>query len=263
MTPLERDAGELLERARRGLSPTPARAERVRQSLRAALAAGAAAGTGSASASARAAGDAPGVGALAGRWAGKLLVAGAIAASSGAVGYVAGRRVESRQVMPAAPAPAVEAPALAGLTPPPGAPPAAPSAAVEPASAPARPATRAPRRPPAERAAGAPAAPIAASLEAEVRALRSVERALREGRPGLALALLRELDRAVPGGRLVEEREATAAIARCAAGDLPFGVDLAGEFAGRHPDSVYRERVEQACAAATDPSGSGDSSGRR
>ena len=57
----------------------------------------------------------------------------------------------------------------------------------------------------------------------------------REGNPGSALALLRELDRAVPNGQLVEERLATRTIARCAAGDVPIGVDLSDDFAARHP----------------------------
>ena len=61
--------------------------------------------------------------------------------------------------------------------------------------------------------AGAAVAPApivpTASLDEEVRALRAVERALREGTPGFALSLLRELDRKVPNGRLLEERLAT------------------------------------------------------
>ena len=87
-----------------------------------------------------------------------------------------------------------------------------------------------------------------ASLANEVRALRSIERALRDQRPGLALALLAALDREVPGGRLSEEREATSVIAHCALGDGPFGIDLEAEFAERYPSSVYLERVRQSCA---------------
>jgi hypothetical protein len=102
----------------------------------------------------------------------------------------------------------------------------------------------------------------------EVRAIRSIERALRDGQPGLGLALLRELDRAVPNGRLVEEREALSAIARCASGQAPLGVNLGDDFAERHPDSVYLRRVEGSCgagaeaggrsAAATDPPSAGN-----
>ena len=91
------------------------------------------------------------------------------------------------------------------------------------------------------------------SLEEEVRALRAVERALREGSPGLALALLGELDRAVPDGHLIEERAATAAIARCTLGQAPFGVDLAETFDEQHPGSVYVKRVRQACGKPTAP----------
>jgi hypothetical protein len=104
--------------------------------------------------------------------------------------------------------------------------------------------------------------PTGASLAEEVRVLRSVERALREGSPGFALALLRDLDRAVPRGALTEERQAMRAIARCTTGDVPFGVDLAQDFAEHHPASVYGRRVEDACAA-TDSAGSGDQVRRR
>jgi hypothetical protein len=100
------------------------------------------------------------------------------------------------------------------------------------------------------------------SLAIEVRALRNAERALRDGNPGLALAFLQELDRQVPNGQLAEERDATATTARCARGDRPFGVNMVDEFVQRHPASVYRARVEQACAA-TDSPATGDSPSRR
>jgi hypothetical protein len=115
-----------------------------------------------------------------------------------------------------------------------------------PASANGPPAAARVVRPKARPTAAPPA--TAASLEAELRALRAVERALRDGQPGMALALLRELDRTIPDGQLMEEREATSAIARCAAGDVPFGVDLTRDFRERHPDSVYLGRVTQGCA---------------
>jgi hypothetical protein len=100
------------------------------------------------------------------------------------------------------------------------------------------------------------------SLTIEVRALRNTERALRDGNPGLALAFLQELDRQVPNGQLTEERDAAGTLARCARGDHPFGVNLAAEFTERHPSSVYRSRVEQACAE-TDSPAPGDSHFRR
>lgn len=84
------------------------------------------------------------------------------------------------------------------------------------------------------------------SLEAELRLLRSVEQALREQRPRHALALLDELDRKVPAGKLGEERLAAFVVARCEIG-LGSRAALLREFLGAHADSVYRARVEQAC----------------
>jgi hypothetical protein len=107
-----------------------------------------------------------------------------------------------------------------------------------------------------------PAAPATGTLEIEVRALRNAERAIRNGNPGLALAFLQDLDRQVPNGQLAEERAATATIARCTRGDHPIGVDLADDFATQHPTSVYRARVEQACAQ-TDLPATGDPPVRR
>jgi hypothetical protein len=97
------------------------------------------------------------------------------------------------------------------------------------------------------REGGATTAAAEASLDQEVRALRAVERALRDRQPALAMALLAELDRAIPRGRLVEERQATATIARCAVGDVPFDVDLAEMFADQYPASVYLDRVRRSC----------------
>ncbi|HSS39286.1 MAG TPA: hypothetical protein VLT58_11000, partial [Polyangia bacterium] len=102
-----------------------------------------------------------------------------------------------------------------------------------------------------------PAPTPAASLAVEVRALRNVERALRDHNAGLATAYLDDLDRDVPDGQMREERVALRAIARCARGPQPFGVDLAQDFAAAYPASAYRARVEQACGG-TDSTGAGD-----
>jgi hypothetical protein len=95
-----------------------------------------------------------------------------------------------------------------------------------------------------------------------VQAVRNAERALRDGKPGLALTFLAELDRQVARGQLTEERDAMATLARCARGDRPIGVDLGADFIERYPASVYRARVEQVCPA-TDSSPAGDSRQRR
>jgi hypothetical protein len=99
-------------------------------------------------------------------------------------------------------------------------------------------------------AAPAPAElePPAQSLELEVRAMRAVERALRDEQPRRALELLADLDRTVPGGALAEERSAAFLMARCTLG---FGTPakLLREFEALHPGSVYLTRVAQACEA--------------
>jgi hypothetical protein len=90
------------------------------------------------------------------------------------------------------------------------------------------------------------------TLKEELETLKQVDRALREQRPGVALALLDALDGSVPRGRLLEERAAARILARC---DLVPSVDaqgLARDFARRYPRSVYEPRVLRACARSTD-----------
>ena len=236
----------LLARARRGWSPNAGDAERVRRGLGAALARGAAAP----------AMPAPGRGTH--PWLGRVLVTAAFTAAGAAGGYWAGRgasgeRPASSAQIPAAAA-ATPSRAAAGPTP---VPPAAPALA-PPASAPAAHPVERPRR--LSVAAPANRTP-AESLAVEVRALRNAERALRDRNPGLASAFLDDLDRAIPGGQMREERAALRAIARCTAGQQPFGVNLADEFSASYSSSAYRARVEQACG--TDSAGGGDSAGRR
>jgi hypothetical protein len=240
---------EVLARARRARSPSAADAERVRRAIGAALAGGA--GTGDATGT-RAASPPAG-------WASRILLVSAIAGASAGVGYWAGHRAGLRAAEPgqlvASPSSArakigeTKLPATvaagAGAT---GATPFAPSPLV--------PSRRDAARN-ARRVAETEAPSTTESLAIEVRALRNAERALRDGNPGLALAFLQELDRQVPNGQLAEERDAAATTARCARGDHPFGVNMADEFAQRHPASVYRARVEQACAP-TDSARTGD-----
>jgi len=263
-----RDDRNLLAAARRGLSPTAADRDRVRRATLAALApAGTAAGGESAGAAAEAA-PAPG---HAVAWATRLVAVGVVAATAaGVAGYRAGVRAGREQAVSERPAevvplivapepplaPVVDEPNRARATAP-------PAASVPLAGAP--PVSRTAVRRRANAGAVAPtdiAAVSSASLAEEVRALRAVERALREGTPGFALSLLRELDRNVPNGRLMEERLATYTIARCASGDVPLGVSLAEDFVDRHPGSVYARRVADACAG-TDSSRAGHSVGGR
>ena len=242
----EADETLLLARAHRALSPSAEDANRVRASLRAALATAAVAAPDAA---------ARGIGAatrLSG-WTGRIVAAAAIAGSAGSIGYWVGHRAGVRE-QPPAPVPAAVSVAEQPPSPPPASPPPPPPAPEQAARPEPRQVAQARVAP--HRAAPAPSA-TPASLAKEIEALRAVERALRDGRPGLALALLHELDRAVPDGKLVEERQATAAIARCASGSIPLGTAPAADFAASYPTSVYRDRVEQACAQ-TDSDESGD-----
>jgi len=228
----------ILARARAGFSPTPADAARVRHLLVGTLAAGA-------TATPPHSGASP-TGARGWSWARRLLAGASIAAAAGTGGYGLGHRAGLRQgaASTAGRAPQIvtmQVPERTAADVPPVPAPMAISSPPRPAAAPSR------KRPFAATAKTVP------SLEEEVRALRAVERALREGSPGLALALLGELDRAVPDGHLMEERAATAAIARCSLGQAPFGVDLAETFDDQHPGSVYVKRVRQACGKPTAP----------
>lgn len=236
-----------LARARAGLAPSPADAVRVRASLVAALAA-----SGDGAPDAGPSGSGPGVGA-GGGWPLRVLVTSVAAAvvGAGAFGYWIGHRAGSREALPAAvqtvanqsvPASHPAAAAAAGV-PSPGQvspPPIGDAASVQ----------QVIRRRSGSMARSARPEVIASpteSLGQEVRALRAVEHALREDDSRLALAILQQLDRDVPKGKLVEERRATSVIARCSAGDVPFGVNWAEDFASDYPDSVYRGRVEQSC----------------
>jgi hypothetical protein len=244
MTGDEQKATEVLARTQRAWSPGPADGDRVRRAIGAALAAGAS-------------GSVPIAAARAPGWTARLLAAGTIAAASGGIGYWAGYRAGIRElpsVAQAAASPLPTASTVALVAP------SAPEA--QPSLVPSVPTAAHHGGHSAHRSAES-AAPVAAeSLAVEVRALRNAERALRDGNPGLALVFLDQLDRDVPKGQLTEERDAAATLARCARGDRPIGVDLAGDFAERHPGSVYQARVGQACAA-TDSPATGDSARRR
>jgi hypothetical protein len=244
MTGDGKKAAEVLARAQRAWSPGPADAERVRRSIGVALASGAT-------------GSLPDAVPRAPRWTARLLAAGTIAVAGGGIGYWAGYRAGIRDtalVARVAPSPLSDRPTVPA--PLPATPEPQPSAL---SSAP----TGVRHGGHSAHHDGETAAPsVAESLAVELRGLRNTERALRDGNPGLALAFLSDLDRQVPHGQLGEEREAMSTLARCARGDRPIGVDLGGEFIERHPTSVYRARVEQACSA-TDSSRTGDSWPRR
>jgi hypothetical protein len=244
-TSLER---ELLRKARRGLSPSRADEERVRAALTrlVALAPPAPSGPNDDGAPENAAGTQAHAGSVAapehaagaaGRWFSRLAISTALVAAGG-TGYLAGHRagfergsavsrVDSRPA-PASPSGVPSDDRLrspAPVVPPVPAEPASPRALLK-------------------KSSGAADAPDL-GLDEEVRLLKRIERALRDQNPRYALGLLGELERAVPGGQLVEERHAAKAMARC---QLAGGSDaVASEFAKTHPGSAYASRVTETC----------------
>jgi hypothetical protein len=80
----------------------------------------------------------------------------------------------------------------------------------------------------------------------EVALMQRVNRALARGEAAWALSLLRQLDLEIPHGRLLEERAAGGAIARCLLDPRVAASELA-RYAERHPNSVHLPRVSQVC----------------
>jgi hypothetical protein len=131
------------------------------------------------------------------------------------------------------------------------------------AAAPASPPVAARRAiPSANAAASAITAMGESDLDEELRTLRRVERAQRAGNPRLALALLDELDRDQPRGKLLEERAAARAVAECQSSFGEARSVIAERFSKRYGSSVYLTRVKVACAE-TERGPAGDSSAER
>jgi hypothetical protein len=240
---LERD---VLRSARRGFSPSRGDEERVRAAIAKLIAvAPPARENGHDGATSEAAASAVG------RWLPRVLL-GVALAGGGGVGYLAGYRVgvadgQARSVanpvrVTAAPASRAEQPSSGGSGP---------------ERLPVAP------EPVVPRAVAAPRSPLVVNepdggldLDAEVRLLKRVERALRDQNPRYALGLLGELERTVPGGQLVEERHAAKVMARC---QLTGGSRaLIEEFSKAHPGSAYSARVAETCGGTGEQRISGD-----
>ena len=239
----------LLSAARRALSPTEIDQARVRESIETALAAGAPDPLGADPAQAS-------------QWVPKLLLVAAVAATSGGVGYWAGHRAGRQEVrsvavtVPAARGPIASAPEISA--------PAVPFAQRRQRSARASASNGSSRASWLRgRRAGRPRA-FAARVAGAKKFARCAPSSGRcaTASPAWRWRCCASWIARCPQGRLHEERQATEAIARCATGDVPFGVNLAEEFSGRYPASVYGRRVADSCAQ-TDSNGPGDSSGRR
>lgn len=262
----------MLARARRGLTPTRGDAERVREALETALqlAATAAASTNAtpdsmtAAKSAKTAMDgpssrpktavtAPTAGRSLARWV-RVGATLALATATGAAGYALGLNAGRTQTPPGRTATVSDpplAPAASGHVEPP--------ASLHPAPDPpaASPRSRtlkveAPRTPAVPSAASPPVGE--SSLELETRLLARVERSLRDDNPRLALGLLGELEREVPGGQLEEERQAARVIAHCKLGS-ESAPKFAADFAARYASSAYRDRIRAACGGTADANG--------
>lgn len=259
------DGRALLEAARGGLEPSAADRTRVRRGVAAALAAGAATATAGATSSAAA------LTASAVPLALKVAVAFAVlAAAGGGLAYVQRAPGHEGPTPRAASAPhARQAPVVAPTrslparpVPPAVAPAPVPIAAVVRVPVATSASESAPR--PTSRALGArlPTAPAAETpapapatideLPAETALLRRAQAALAAHTATSAddaLAALDEHARRFPSGTLAEERDATRALALCAAGRVAEAQSAARSFLAAHPTSPLAHRVRSACPA--------------
>jgi hypothetical protein len=238
MTPSDLEEQELLGRARRGLSPGPADAERVHAALRAALF------HAPPDVDSPPGLDAPSLvakGAAIPGWISAVALSLGVATAAGGAGYYFGFRAGAASVVPER---------IVEVRLQPSAPPSELPAPVTPASAAPQASPSVARNPPPVRitppnVAAVPSAADAA-LGEETRLVARVERALRDGNPRLALGLLGELDRTNPGGQLREERDAARVLGRCALA-TESTPEVAQEFAKRYPGSAYLPRITEAC----------------
>jgi hypothetical protein len=246
MSDFEQPEKELLERARRGLSPGLDDQRRV---LAATLAAASVA-AGVASSSGVAAGASLPSSRLVKHLVG-VLALGLVGAAGYGWGYHAG--------ITARPTPAV-APPVVAIAPLPAKEPAPPLAAerspFEP-ELPAPPRALAQSKSSAGEAKSNAAASAAGSapspgLDEEVRQLRRIERAIRDGNPRLALVLAEEQERTMPNGQLKSERSAAAMMASCQL-QAEGAVARAARFIAENPNSSYVARLREICKLPVDP----------
>jgi hypothetical protein len=241
MSELDEDEASILAEARRALSPTSADERRIFQRLLPELSLPPGVPSGS---------ELPGT-SWALRAVAALAVIGAVAFSGGLgyhKGWQAGIAQQNKPPTPANPVQAASAmPAQTRLE---LAPPVSPARPLQSPSIPsvvrARSETSAAS---AHSGTSAPSArPEAAQLglDEEVRQLRRVERAIREDNPRLALVLLDDLDREIPKGQLLEERQAASIMANCRLG-ADAAVADAHAFAAAHAASAYLARVIEIC----------------
>lgn len=269
MSELGPDARSIVDAGRDADDPTAADRARVRGALTRALAAPAA--------------GAP----LPPRAGGDLATAAAKTAASPALKILAalavigavGAALTLGRSRPAEAPPAAPAPSAAAAEPPPAREPAPPrEAPASSAQAPAAlaPASAAPLPADAPSALARPAAPREASvapapsatpsaapavapppgedpLAVEIRRLREVHGALKDGDPNRALALLDENSAASAQGELREERAAARVLALCKLGRTAEATSEAARFLRESPRSPLADRVRASCATSRAP----------
>ena len=81
-------------------------------------------------------------------------------------------------------------------------------------------------------------------MQLEISGLSRAQQLLHSGSPGQALSALDQLSEQVPRGALMEERDATRALAQCA---LARSNNAANAFIARYPKSVHAASVRAAC----------------
>lgn len=91
-------------------------------------------------------------------------------------------------------------------------------------------------KPRSRRAAAAP------GLEAEVRALDAIQRAVSEGRPGEALDAVEVFHREFPRAQLAADAEGLAIEALLARGDTGAAAERAARFLERYPSDPHAPR---------------------
>lgn len=95
--------------------------------------------------------------------------------------------------------------------------------------------------------------PVEDDLAAETRAMRSIQRALAEGRPADALVELAAYEGRFPAGVLREESAALHAVALCEAGREREGRGEARVFLREHGGAMLAGRVRAACGLEAEP----------
>lgn len=83
-------------------------------------------------------------------------------------------------------------------------------------------------------------------MQLEIAGLSRAQQLLHSGNASQALNALNQLGEQVPRGALMEERDATRALAQCA---LSPSKSFAAAFIAHYPKSVHAARVRSACAS--------------